>query len=82
MMKIKCLILFFIIGNLFFHAQTNNLEKNTPETRSYKELEKEYSNLKIIMDIDGDSKYNKILPEFVEYDLDENHRCCCLFCCI
>lgn len=42
MMKIKCLILFFIIGNLFFHAQTNNLEKNTHETRSYKELEKEF----------------------------------------
>lgn len=42
MMKIKCLILFFIIGNLFFHAQTNDIEKNTSEKRTYKELEKEF----------------------------------------
>ncbi|MDW9380267.1 helix-turn-helix domain-containing protein [Chryseobacterium sp. JV558] len=44
MMKIKCLLLFLMIGNVFFHAQTHNTEKNTLEKRTYKELEKEFYN--------------------------------------
>ena len=31
-----------VIGNVFFHAQTNNAEKNIPEKRSYDKLEKEF----------------------------------------
>ncbi|WP_431610961.1 helix-turn-helix domain-containing protein [Chryseobacterium sp. 'Rf worker isolate 10'] len=42
MMKIKCLLLFLIMGLVFCHAQTNNEEKNTPEKRTYEELEKEF----------------------------------------
>ncbi|WP_142717693.1 helix-turn-helix domain-containing protein [Chryseobacterium rhizoplanae] len=42
MMKIKCLILFLMIWNVFFQAQTNNTEKNNPEKRTYKELEDEF----------------------------------------
>ncbi|CAI8739350.1 helix-turn-helix domain-containing protein [Chryseobacterium sp. IT-36CA2] len=42
MMKIKFSLLFLIIGMVFFHAQVNNLEKNTPEKRTYEELEKEF----------------------------------------
>ncbi|RXM37940.1 hypothetical protein BOQ62_19790 [Chryseobacterium sp. CH21] len=42
MMKIKFLLLFLIIGTVFCHAQTNNEEKNTPEKRTYEELEKEF----------------------------------------
>ncbi|MBB6331532.1 AraC-like DNA-binding protein/predicted negative regulator of RcsB-dependent stress response [Chryseobacterium sediminis] len=42
MMKIKLLLLFLIIGSVFFHAQTHNIEKNIPERRTYEELEKEF----------------------------------------
>lgn len=42
MMKIKLLLLFLIIGSMFFHAQTHNIEKNIPERRTYEELEKEF----------------------------------------
>ncbi|MDR4893167.1 MULTISPECIES: helix-turn-helix domain-containing protein [unclassified Chryseobacterium] len=42
MMKIKSLLLFLIIGNVFFKAQTNNIEKNIPEKRTYEELSKEF----------------------------------------
>ncbi|WP_276967526.1 helix-turn-helix domain-containing protein [Chryseobacterium sp.] len=31
-----------VIGNVFFHAQTNNAEKKIPEKRTYKELEDEF----------------------------------------
>lgn len=31
-----------VIGNVFFHAQTNNAEKDIPEKRTYKELEDEF----------------------------------------
>lgn len=42
MMKLKLLLLFLIIGKVFFHAQTHNIEKNISEHRTYEELEKEF----------------------------------------
>lgn len=42
MMKIKYLLLFLIIGNVFFQAQINNVEKNILERLTYKELEEEF----------------------------------------
>ncbi|WP_426481835.1 helix-turn-helix domain-containing protein [Chryseobacterium sp. R2ACT005] len=42
MMKIKLLLLFLIIGNVFCHSQTHDIEKNIPEHRTYEELEKEF----------------------------------------
>ena len=44
MMKIKCLLLFFMIGNVFFQAQTHTTEKNDLEKRTYKELEEKFYN--------------------------------------
>lgn len=44
MMKIKSLLLFLIIGVVFYHAQTLNIRKNTLEERTYEELEKEFYN--------------------------------------
>lgn len=41
-MKLKYLLMLLVIGNVFFHAQTNNAEKNIPEKRTYKELEDEF----------------------------------------
>lgn len=42
MMKIKYLLLFFIIGNVLFQAQINHVEKNILERLTYKELEEEF----------------------------------------
>ena len=42
MMKIKLLLLFLIIGNVFCHSQTHDIGKNIPEHRTYEELEKEF----------------------------------------
>lgn len=44
MMKIKSLLLFLIIGVVFYHAQTLNIRKNSLEERTYEELEKEFYN--------------------------------------
>lgn len=41
-MKLKYLLMLLVIGNVFFHAQTNNAEKDIPEKRTYKELEDEF----------------------------------------
>lgn len=43
-MKIKSLLLFLIIGVVFYHAQTLNIRKNSLEERTYEELEKEFYN--------------------------------------
>ncbi|WP_426479747.1 helix-turn-helix domain-containing protein [Chryseobacterium sp. CBSDS_008] len=42
MMKIKYLLLLLIIGNVLSYAQPNNIEKNTPEKKTYEALEKEF----------------------------------------
>ncbi|TXI96490.1 MAG: AraC family transcriptional regulator [Chryseobacterium cucumeris] len=44
MMKIKSLLLFLIIGVVFYHAQTLNIRKNSLEEQTYEELEKEFYN--------------------------------------
>ncbi|NIF04250.1 AraC family transcriptional regulator [Chryseobacterium sp. Tr-659] len=58
MMKIKYLILLFIIGNVF-HAQTHNIEKNIPEKRTYQELEEEFYN-----DLTGDAHSKKSIANY------------------